>query len=176
MNEFLKLALPALVTIIGNVVFYLIIKGKVDKSIESYKISYSGVFKEKIDIYKEILTQAYDLKIKIRQFQYFGKAEFGEQIKVDFNKFIRFYIINKPFLSETIIDNLKRLVSELQECFEDFYKQNTLQDKAGLPSDVRRELLQKFFDSGNKFKKDNPFEELENNIIKEMKQDLMLIK
>ena len=106
MNEFLKLALPALVTIIGNVVFYLIIKGKVDKSIESYKISYSGVFKEKIDIYKEILTQAYDLKIKIRQFQYFGKAEFGEQIKVDFNKFIRFYIINKPFLSETIMDTV----------------------------------------------------------------------
>jgi hypothetical protein len=174
--ELSKIIVPGLIAVIGNIIFYLIIKGRVDKSIETYKISYSGIFKEKIDIYKEILTKNYDLKSKIQQYQYFGTQEFGTEIRLEFNALIRYYLINQPFLSESIIKNLKQIITELQECFDNFYMHNSLEGKQGIAPEMRTELLKKFFDSGNKFKKNNPFENLENIIINEMKHDLQLLQ
>ena len=43
--------LSAVLTAILNIIFYRSIKGKIDKSIEKHKITYSGIFKEKVDIY-----------------------------------------------------------------------------------------------------------------------------
>jgi hypothetical protein len=174
--ELSKIIVPGLIAIIGNIIFYIIIKGKVDKSIETYKISYSGIFKEKIDIYKEILTKNYDLKNKIQQYQYFGTNEFGTEIRFEFNAFIRYYQINQPFLSESMIQYLKQITTELQECFDNFYMHNSTDGKQGINPEMRTELLKKFFDSGNKFKKNNPFESLEKIIIDEMKHELQLLK
>lgn len=174
--EILKLIIPGLIAIIGNMIFYWIIKSRIDKSIERYKIAYSGVFKEKIEIYKGLLQKVFDLKTKIQKYQYSGQQETGFEIMVDFNNFISYYLINQPYLSENMILNLKTIVNELQGCFDDFYMHNSLQNTVGLSADKRVELFNKFFESGNKFKTNHPFKNLENTIIAEIRNDLQMVK
>ncbi|MDP4207855.1 MAG: hypothetical protein Q8928_03465 [Bacteroidota bacterium] len=174
--EIFKLIIPGLIAIIGNMIFYWIIKGQIDKSIERHKVSYSGVFKEKIEIYKGLLQKVFELKIKIQKYQYLGQQEMGYEIKTDFNVFISYYLVNQPYLSKNMICNLKTIVNELQGCFDDFFMHNSLQNTQGIPNDKRIELLNKFFESGNKFKTNHPFKDLEDTIIAEMRKDLQIDK
>ncbi len=117
----LELIIPGIVAIIGNFVFYLIIKNRIDKSIERYKIAYAGVFKEKIDIYKEILRQIFDLKNLINNFNHFGKQEDGKEVMKAFNELIRYYKINQPYISDSIVGNIKEMIKELEGCFDDYF-------------------------------------------------------
>jgi hypothetical protein len=55
--------IPVILTLVGNLIFYLFIKNKVDKSIEENKIAYSGVFREKIDIYRELVEYNLDVEV-----------------------------------------------------------------------------------------------------------------
>lgn len=174
--EIFKLIIPGLIAIIGNIIFYWIIKSRIDKSIEKHKISYSGVFKEKIEIYKGILQKIFELKTEIQKYQYSGQQEMGVDIIKKFNEFISYYHINQPYLSENMIFRLKEIVNELQGCFDDFYKHNSLQNNQGISNEKRDELLNKFFESSNKFKINHPFKDLENTIISEMRYDLQIYK
>lgn len=172
--NFLSLLIPGLIAVLGNIIFYIIVKSRIDKSIERHKISYSGIFKEKIEIHKEILKQLFGLKLKIQQYQYSGNQDLGKELFQDFNTFINYYLINQPFLRQEILDGLKTMTKELQKCFDDFYKHNSLTEKEGINPKILDELLKKFFESGNKFKKDEPFGHLEALIISEMKNDLKI--
>ena len=156
----LSLFIPGLIAVFGNIVFYIIVKGRIDKSIERHKISYSGIYKEKIEIHKEILKQLFELKLKIQQYQYLGSQKLGEELFLDFNKFINHYQINQPFLKQAILDGLKTITQELQGCFDDFYMHNSLSGTTGLAPEIRIKTLQKFFESGNKFKKGEPFKQI----------------
>ncbi|EPR69209.1 hypothetical protein [Cyclobacterium qasimii] len=84
----IDLVLPAVITVICNILFYLWIKKSVDKSLEQYKISYSGIFKEKIDIYRELLSKTYNIKRTISRFQYVGTKEEGAEIMESINQYL----------------------------------------------------------------------------------------
>jgi len=172
--EFVKLMVPGLVAVLGNIIFYWIIKSKIDKKIEKHKISYSGIFREKIEIYKSLLQRVFDLKQKIQQYQYFGIEKLGGEIRTDFNNFISFYLVNQPFLSEKMITNIQTVIHELQGCFDDFFMHNSLSIKDGISPEQLNKLVNKFFESGNKFKTNHPFKDLENTIIAEMRIDLKI--
>jgi hypothetical protein len=88
--------LPAIITIIGNVVFYLLIKGRIDKSIEKNKIAYSGIFKEKVNIYRELLEKTYEIKKDLNRFQYVGIKEEGTDLMHKINDYIQ--LINLFYL------------------------------------------------------------------------------
>lgn len=166
------LVIPGLVAIIGNIIFYLIVKSRIDKSIEKHKISFSGVFKEKLEIHKKILKYVFDLKLKIQQYQYSGDKTIGEEIFSDFNSFINYYQMSQPFLNDDMLAGLKKLTKELQGCFDDFYMHNSLNNTQGIDPQIRTDNLKKFFESGNKFKKNQPFKEIEDLLISEMRKDL----
>lgn len=161
----LKTILPAILTIVGNLIFYLWIKGRVDKSIERQKTAYSGVFKEKIDIYRELLRKTYSIKKELNRFRYVGTKEEGSEIMQNINDYIQFYNINQPFLSDSMLSDLKVLRSEFQDIFENFYMHISNKD----PED-----LTDFFKAGNKLRSNKPFEEIENRLIKEMRDDLRI--
>ena len=169
----LVLFIPGLIAILGNIIFYIIVKKRIDKSIENYKISYSGIFKEKIEIHKEILKQLYELKFKVQLYKNYGNEGTGIEIFKDFNKFIRFYLINQPFLKTEILEGLKTFTNELQDCFGDFYKFNSM-NEVTIDPDARNERFNKFLISSSKFEKDGPFDRLEKIIISEMKLDLKI--
>ena len=168
--------IPGLVAIIGNYIFYLIIKNKVDKQIENYKISYSGVFKEKIEIHKNLLKMIFKLKRGVQQYQYFDNDESFSKIKKEFNSFIEYYIVNKPFIKDEIIKELKKMTSELQECFEAFSLYKVSQNNPGLNKEKYAENTEKYIAAGNKIKLNEPFNYIEEKILKEMKIDLKIEK
>ena len=149
-------------------------KNRIDKSIEKYKISYSGIYKEKIEIHKEILRQLFELKLKVQQYQYSGSQKLGEEIFTDFNKFINHYTINRPFLKHEIVTGLKTFTTELQGCFDDFYMHISLSKSEGIEPKIRTDALKKFFESDTKFKKNEPFKQIEDLLISEMKKDLKI--
>lgn len=174
MTKILSFIIPGLVAIIGNIIFYIIVKSRIDKSIERHKISYAGVFQEKLEIHKQLLKQIFDLKLKIQQYQYSGDTQIGQEIFKDFNVFINFYRMNQPFIKTEIFEGLVTLTKELQSCFDDFYMHNSLSNERGLDPKIKTENLKKFFESGNKFKKNQPFKAIEELLISEMRKDLRI--
>ena len=155
--------LPAIITIIGNVVFYLLIKGRIDKSIEKNKIAYSGIFKEKVNIYRELLEKTYGIKKDLNRFQYLGTKEEGTDLMHKINDYIQFYSINQPFLSDEMLSDLNKIRAEFQEVFDKFYLHI---------ANGNSDNLTEFFEAGNKLKNNNPFKEIEERIVSEMRQDL----
>lgn len=172
----LSFIIPGLVTIIGNYLFYLLIKNKVDKQIENYKISYSGVFKEKIEIHKNLLKMTFRLKSDVQQYQYFENEESFNKIRKDFNDYIEYYLVNQPFIKDEIIEELKKMTSELQECFESFSIYKVSQNNSGLSKEAYAENTKKYIDAGDKIKLNEPFKYIEGKILKEMKADLKIEK
>ena len=172
--KILSFIIPGLVTILGNYIFYLLIKNRVDKQIENYKISYSGVFKEKIEIHKNLLKMIFDLKRDVQQYQYFENEESFNKIRTDFNNYIEYYLINQPFIKDEIIIELKQMTSELQECFEAFSLYKVSQNNPGLSKEAYAENSKKYIEAGNKIKRNEPFKQIEEKILKEMKADLMI--
>ncbi len=168
----LYLIIPGLVAILGNIIFYLIVKKRIDKSIEKHKISYAGIFKEKLEIHKKILKRLFKIKQIIQQYQYSGNPELEKDLFLNFNKLINFYTVNQPFLNTEIIEGLKNITAELQECFEDFHRHHFISKFDKIEPKIREDTLKKFFESGNKFKKDQPFKKIEDLLISEIKKDL----
>lgn len=158
--------LPALITIIGNIIFYLWIKGRVEKSIEKNKIAYSGIFKEKIDIYRILLEKTFIIKKELNRFQYLGTKENGIEIMEKINDYIQFYTINQPFLSNEMLSNLEKIRAEYQEIFEKLHKHI---------ASAKGDFLDDFFEAGNKLKDNTTFKKIENDIIKEMRKDLKIV-
>lgn len=174
--KILSFIIPGLVAIIGNCIFYLLIKNRVDKQIENYKISYSGIFKEKIEIHKNLLKIIFSLKRDVQQYQYFENDESFNKIRTDFNNYIEYYLINQPFIKEEIIKELKQMTTELQECFEAFSLYKVSQNNPGLSKEAYDENTKKYIDAGNKIKRNEPFKYIEEKILKEMKEDLKIEK
>jgi len=168
----IELILPAILTILGNIIFYLWIKKRVDRSIEQFKITYSGIFKEKIDIYREILDKSYRIKLLINRYHLTGDEKMGADFIKEIEEFINYYLKNQPFLSENMLDKLKKIRAEFQFIFDNSYQYYSLSKVSGISKEMRTEMTLKFFEAGNKFKTDNPFNELETVIIKEMRADL----
>ena len=172
--EIFKIALPGLIAILGNLIIYLIVKKRIDKSIEKHKISFSGVFQEKISIYKDLLKRIYTIKRIIQQYQYSGKEESGNQCFLEINDFINFYLANQPFISETMLGNLDKLRIEFQDAFDAFFMYHQDPNK-GINKSVDTDFVfKKFIDARNKMKTDNPFSDLEVELITEMKHDIRI--
>lgn len=167
--QYITVILPAILTVIGNIIFYLLIKGRIDNSIEKHKIAYSGIFKERIDIYKQCFSMIFDLKSLLNKYQYVGNMESTEKIKQNFSNFIRFYEINRPFLSEAIINDFSKINAEFQIVFEAIYRyHNEVDNQSNLAS------YNIYIEAINKLRDKIFFKSLENNIIKEMKKDLRI--
>ncbi|QYA24692.1 hypothetical protein G3I01_03940 [Gramella sp. MT6] len=166
----IKIILPAIITLAGNLIFYLWIKGRIDKSIEKNKIAYSGIFKEKILIYRELLERTYAIKKTLSRFQYLGSKEESISIMESINDYIMFYNINQPFLSEKMLVALNEIRETFQEIFDSFY----LEIAAPNNSKKSNDNLKEFFEAGNKLRTNEPFNKIEKEIVAEMKQDLQI--
>lgn len=171
--KILSLFSPLIGIVISHFLFYKYTKKKVDEALERYKISYSGVFKERLDIYKQILKLLHELKFKIHQYAYARNKEIEDDIFSSFNNFIRYYSENKPFLNDKILECLKELVKELQECFDNFYLfKNTFNIEEGISPEERRLSSIKFTESIKKFRKDEPFSEIQDMLESEIRKEL----
>jgi len=138
--ESLKYILAAVIAVIGgfigNIVFYNWVKGRVDKDIERHKISYAGLFKERVDVYKECLKLIILVKFKINQFQHDSSTEKASELMLLINDMINTITYNRPFLSESVIEKFNSLKLELQGCFESFWKYDRIIGRQNLNSEM----------------------------------------
>jgi hypothetical protein len=171
MKQFISYILPAIITIVSNVIFYLLIKRRIDSSIERYKIAYSGVFKEKIDIYKDLLIEMHDLTLKLNQLQYFDSKDFTDEIKQSFNRLIKLYLTNRPFLSNEIILMFKQITKDLQSIYESLTLGN-LSRLGKVPIEQVQKYEKAYWDAVNTLRSNKSLKEIEENIIKEMRKEL----
>ena len=157
----IKIILPSILTILGNVIFYFFIKKRVDSSIEQYKITYSGVFKEKIDIYRELLRKTYSVKYKISNYQYNTVEEEAKKIRDSINEYIEFYLINQPFLSEAMLKDLNEMRTEFQKVYEGLSQGYSNQNE------VWENAIKRLRDNKS-------FKKIEESILNEMRKDLKI--
>lgn len=173
--EFLKLILPGLIAVIGNLIFYIIVKNRIDKSIEKYKIAYLGVFKEKTEVYKSILQKSYDLRNSVYHYQFDKDPDkLKEEIHKEFNDFIRFYSINRTFISSSILQYLKDIKFQLESVFTSFNEVGYMKSRQ-LTKEESNRITNGFFEASAKIRNnnpDNPFLILEEKIIEEIRSEL----
>lgn len=164
--------LPAIITILGNIIFYLFIKGKIDNVIEQQKIAYSGIFKERIEIYKQLLQKIFTIKSQIGSYQYYSNMEDGEKIMKEINSFINYYLTNQLFISKKMLSELTNMRIEFQEVFEKFMIFHEVGISHETENKVRKKILEEYFSAGNKLKTNEPFQTIENSILLEMRKNL----
>lgn len=172
MQEYLPYIIPATLTAIFNYILYLFIKRRVDNSIEKYKISYSGVFKEKIEIYKSLLVKVHDLRIRIGHYQITDDDKTKESLRGEFNDLIRAYLINKPFLSDQLIKLFKDITNELQSIYEAFVLGSLKNNRPSVQFDEKEK---KYWDAVNKLREGQELNKIEDEIIFEMRKDLQTL-
>ncbi len=168
----IEIILPAILTVILNILFYLFIKKRIDRSIEEYKIAYSGIFKEKIEVYREILDKSYRIMTLVSRYHISSNEDQKDEFLKEIETFINYYLKNQPFLSENMLDKLKKIRAEFQFVFDNSYMYFSILDNRGIPKEMRTEITSKFFEAGNKLKKNNSFDELIKVVVKEMREDL----
>lgn len=168
--DFIKIILPAVLTIIGNIVFYLFIQKKANESIEKYKVVFSGIYKEKIDVYRNILQKIYAMKYIVIKFCLSGQGEENE-IKLEIHSFINYFTVNQMFFSNSLLKKLTEYTNNIQEVFKDCLDYYQLRGIELEPNEMER-LLKKVKDSTNQLTQGQPFSEIEKMIIHEMRNDL----
>ena len=117
MDTFWIAIITPVATVICNAVYIAFVKNQIDKKIELLKISYSGVFKEKIDYAKEMLIRLRDLKNSVDRFCNMGEASgigIG-QITSEINSFIDFNVTASLFFDNEVVKSLDEIVNSLQK-------------------------------------------------------------
>ncbi|MXV16840.1 hypothetical protein [Hufsiella ginkgonis] len=165
--------LPAVITVVGNIIFYLIIKGRIDNKIERYKTVFNGIFKEKIEVYRAFLKLSHSLSYKLYVYQTFLNDASPAEIRQAFNEMIEHFSINEPFISVTLVEKFKTLQKELQECFEAIFRYSSMLTND--PSNSGK-YEAAYVEAKNKLQGSTLLKDLERSIISEMKKDLGIDK
>lgn len=172
MKDYLPYIIPAVLTAVFNYMFYLFLKRKVDNSIEKYKISYSGVFKEKIEIYKSLLVKVHDLRVRIGHYQITDDEKTKEALRGEFNDLIRTYLINKPFLSDYLIRLFEEVTKELQSIYEAFVFGSP---KNGRPIEQVAAREKEYWHAVDKLRNGEMLNKIEEDIVFEIRRDLQTL-
>lgn len=159
------------VTVVFNAIFLVFVKRYVDHSLENHKISYSGIFKEKIEVHRQLLKYIYSIRLKIQRFAYIGSDEMAKAIFQEFEEFINYYQAIQPFINSTTLELLRKLISEYQESFENFHVSKIYRETDGIEKGKLAEQALKSIESMNKFK-GKYFSDLEDKIVLDMRIDL----
>lgn len=173
--EVLKYASPAVITLICNVWFYQSVKKSVDESSERLKISFSGVFTEKMKVYNQILDKYYELLHKIESFGFNGSHKLQPEIHSLYNNFVHYRLINEPLISESLLNPLKLIEIKLEDVYGaciGYYQAK----EAGLSADVisqKGEIMRMDLD---KLKETGEIGQLQMQIVKLIRDDIHLSK
>lgn len=174
-DKYLVIVLTSISTLVINVITFLVLQYKFNSSLEKIKISYSGVFKEKLEIHKELLKKVYELKKRLNLYRITGQINLEEEVIKEINILIDFTSLNEPFLNSNISRSLWRLINEFQECFENIIRHYELRKFQDVSSEDRKNAFKKFMEARNKLNFNEPFNSIEQEIKSEIKKELGIL-
>jgi len=173
--KYIELIVPAILTIVGNILFYKFIKIKTEKSIQEYTIKYSGIFMERLTIYRKLLEEIFDLKLSLSEHIEKDKTD-SDELLDRFNSFIKCCKINEPLLSDSLSENLRKLDNEFRLITHETLRtvnSNSLKQKERDLTEIiknaqsKTELLKKIY-------RNDLLREIESDLISDMKLDFQL--
>lgn len=160
MYQFVIIILTPLLTLLVNYVTYKFIRAKMEQKIHQNNIAYSGIFQEKIKVYREFLEKIYDLKLLIDIYRVAENQENTKNVALLLFEFMRFYNINRPFLSNSIHEDARKFQKIFTLLYQMQYDNSVVNETKIDPNTVLKE-----FDS-------ETLERLEKKVITKMKEEL----
>ncbi|WP_313515138.1 hypothetical protein [Sphingobacterium sp.] len=109
----------AFATVIGNVAFLAYVKNDLDKKLETFKIAYSGIFKEKLEVYKNLLERMDYTKSLVLNYGHSGNNFEVKPVEImrEINVFIKLIEHGSIFYN----DSITKIVSEIRIEFQDVF-------------------------------------------------------
>lgn len=149
------------------------IKNELTQSLEIFKISYSGLFKEKIDVYRTLLKFIVDINNLVQSYNINPTEERALEFMTLVNSLINYLLINRPFIKDAISDKINEVREVLAECFDNYYRYYQL-SKVGYSGPELIKYLSKAFESKN-FLGGELFKTLQDEINMEIRKDLNIL-
>ena len=112
--------ISAIASVVANAIYLSFVKKDLDKRLESYKIAYSGIFKEKLDLYKNLIEEMEELKTKILTFGHQGEVSKLQiqDLMSDVNNFIKLNEYGSIFYNTKIENIISDIRKEFQEVLD----------------------------------------------------------
>jgi hypothetical protein len=169
--EVIQYISPALITLLGNFLFYKYFQRRYEKSLEEFKISYTGIHKERIQIYRDLLKLLLEVKYKVSRFNY-GLGD-SQEIMLEINSLLSFLRYNRPFMSPKVKQSSEKFVLNLQEVFDAFF---LFERKINSGGKIDEEVNKNYVSALNKIRSNQDFSKLEDYISDEIRSSLGLDK
>jgi len=115
MQDIWTAIVAAVTTVVCNAVFFKIIKEKVDRRIEQYKIAYSGIFQEKLKFYKKLLKNIDELQDRVLKYGHSTDDKYPIDLINDVVKFDRLNKYGSVFYPEEIYGIVKTIKNKFQD-------------------------------------------------------------
>lgn len=172
-TQIVTLTVPAILTVLLNIIFYLFIKSHADKKIEQNKIVYGGLFQEKIKIYRALLEKKQTLKMSMLQFKGTSSRVDLDKIESELNDFMYFGVINQAFWSIRMMNEITKLNQEFYKFYNTF--REFIEEKSQLVDGPDRKILEESFQPLSEIliHEDN-IQKHFGRIVVEMREDLQI--
>ncbi|MEG9326554.1 hypothetical protein V6B16_01275 [Salinimicrobium catena] len=171
-KDYLIVIATPLLTFLFNYLFYRFIKGDIEQKIHQNNISYSGVFQEKLEVYKGLLEKIYITESSLKKLVIQGKNQ--KEVLAYIDDFLKYATINQPFLTEKMIKDLRALRIEFSNILWD--ANNLLVAKSDVINNTSPETFDSWLAATKKIMKEEPFTEIKERIMKQMKSDLQTVE
>lgn len=110
----------AVISVAVNAFYFHFYKRDEELKLEQYKTAYSGVFKEKLIIYKQLIIAMDDLRELAVNFGHSGQFSHDDSNKVmlEFNKFVKLNKIGSIFYDNEMSSKVKLISNEIREVLD----------------------------------------------------------
>lgn len=171
MDNFWIIIATPIATIVCQAIYFAFVKRDIDERIELFKISYSGIFKEKVEHYKQLLIKMEALRSSVLQYSNSGQASGlkPEQVMAEINDLIRFNDYAKMFLSSNVSTRVTRVITSLQDVFDTSFENFMLQNHG-----ASNESFKNYLTKLSSLLKGEEYNRLKSEIIGEIRSDFGL--
>lgn len=168
MDGFIIPIVSAVAAVVANAIYISMVKKDLDKRLESYKIAYSGIFKEKLDLYKTILESMENLRIKVVNYGHAGdNSNFSQQeIMDEFNKFIRLNEHGAIFFNDIIKQNISEIRNDFQQVFD-----LSIQNHFSKQLDIKNSKIEQYMEKLSELTRGEKYSNLKENLIQSIRKD-----
>lgn len=161
----------AVVSVAVNAFYFHFYKKDAELKLEQYKTVYSGVFKEKLIIYKELIIAMDDLRDLAVGFGHSGNFSHEETRKVmlEFNKFIRLNKVGSIFYGEVMTSKVRSISDEIKVVLDLSMKANFFK-----ANEFKNHEFEQYLDKLTILTSGDTYLNLQKELINDIKKDFKL--
>ncbi|GEM_PF-3061500 len=158
----------AVATVIANVAFLAYVKNDLDKKMETFKIAYSGIFKEKLEIYKNLLERMDYTKSLVLNYGHSGDNFEVKPVEImkEINIFIKLIDHGSIFYNDTISNIVSEIRIEFQDVFDLSFRRFNLKQ-----SELREGEFEEYLVKLGRLTRGTQYHELKEQLIKTIREE-----